>query len=238
MKNELLSPSIFSPLRIASQNILTAVKYCAEKYSKGDLIDIGCGMKPYESLFYGHVNSYFGIDYEPTSESNYGEKTRADKYVDCTDTGIEPESFDTILCTQVIEHVYDTRKFIAESHRLLKKGGHAFFTVPMSWRCHAEPYDYYRFTKYSLKEVFRNAGFEIIEIRELEGAFASLIQHYIVFLVNRPLPRTWGLRHIRYALRILLLPLIFFLLNIVAITFDRLCWDDKFCLNYLVVLKK
>lgn len=185
-------------------------------------------------IFKPHIGSYFGVDYKSSAESNYGEQTNADLYVDCTETGIDKESFDTLLSTQVMEHIYDTDKYVKECHRLLRKGGKGIFTIPMSWRCHAEPYDYHRFTKYSLQKIFTENGFEILELKEIEGALASAIQHWIVFLCNRPGFKNILLRIIKK----LTYTVLFMVLNYLALKLDRCFWDEKLCLNYLLVVQK
>jgi SAM-dependent methyltransferase len=223
-----------SPVKIANEGLLRSMLSAAPKYARGKLIDIGCGTKPYETIFTPYIDSYFGVDYAPTAGSNYGDLTTANLYVDCTDTGIAAESFDTLLSTQVVEHIYDTDKLVKECHRLLRKGGMGIFTIPMSWRCHAEPYDYHRFTKYSLAKVFIENGFDVMELREIEGAFASVIQHSIAFLCNRPIGKKGLLRIVR----ILINAALFVVMNYLALKLDRSFWDEKLCLNYLLVVQK
>ncbi|MBW8015821.1 MAG: class I SAM-dependent methyltransferase [Planctomycetes bacterium] len=223
-----------SPIKIANEGLLKSMLHVAPKYAKGKLVDIGCGTKPYENIFRPYVDSYFGVDYKSSAESNYGDQTNADLYVDCTETGIDKESYDTLLSTQVMEHIYDTDKYVKECHRLLKKGGKGIFTIPMSWRCHAEPYDYHRFTKYSLEKIFTSNGFDVIELTEIEGAFASSIQHLVVFLTNRH-----GFKNIIYrAVRKVTHIALFSVLNFLGLKLDSLFRDDKFCLNYLLVVQK
>jgi len=223
-----------SATKIANEGLLKSMLSVAPRYAKGSLIDIGCGTKPYELIFKPYINSYFGVDYKPSAESNYGDQTIADLYADCTETGLDNNSFDTLLSTQVMEHVYDTGKYVKECHRLLKKGGMGIFTIPMSWRCHAEPYDYHRFTKYFLEKIFTENGFEIVELKEIEGAFASTIQHLIVFLCNRS-----GYKNIFFRLiRKIVHTILFSMMNYLALKFDNFFWDEKFCLTYLLVAQK
>lgn len=46
------------------------------------------------------------------------------------DTGLEPHSFDCILCTEVIEHIADSRAALAGIRRLLKPGGVLVLSTP------------------------------------------------------------------------------------------------------------
>lgn len=223
-----------SAIKIASEGLVAALREAAPRYASGKLVDLGCGTKPYSPLFAPHIASYFGVDYKPAAETNYGSLTAADLYADCTETGLEGGAFDTLLSTQVIEHVYDTGKFVKECHRLLKKGGVGLFTIPMSWRSHAEPYDYYRFTKFSIEKIFSEAGFETLELKETEGAFAAAVQHLVVFLANRAWPGNIFFKAARKALYSVLFPV----LNFSALKIDKVCRDEKFCLNFLLVVKK
>src|SRR5689334_12693616 len=100
--------SYWSPIKIASELLWAKLEQVASLYAKGRLVDVGCGTKPYESLFTPYITEYVGVDSEGSSGLHYGSATRADVYTDCTNTKLEAESFDTLLSTQVIEHIYDT----------------------------------------------------------------------------------------------------------------------------------
>lgn len=232
-KNEFENISFKSPVKITRETISKAIMANAS-YANGKLIDLGCGIKPYEFMFTDYVESYFGVDFEPSAESNYQEETKADLFVDCTDTKLEDESFDTLLSTQVIEHIYDTNKFVNECYRLLKKGGTGIFTIPFIWQLHAEPFDYYRFTKYSIEELFKNAGFEIVKLEPTEGPFATLTQLKVISLfyhskVKNLLLKKWFGFYNKIRIPIM---------NYLALKFDHLFENDKFCLNYILVVKK
>ena len=168
--------SYFSPVKISDKLTRDSLSAVARKYAAGRLIDLGCGTRPYEEIFRPHIESYFGVDFEPTADRNYGGNTNADLYRDCADTRLPEASFDTLLSTQVIEHIYDTGKYLDECLRLLKPGGAGIFTAPLIWPCHSEPYDYYRFTRYSLEKIFRDRGFEIEELTASGFSIATAAQ--------------------------------------------------------------
>lgn len=233
-----LNPSLTCSVCIAARNLLKGLKIAAPKYAKGKLIDLGCGIKPYESVFKTFVDSYFGVDLVETASSNYGELTKADLYVDICQTGLKSESFDTVLSTQVLEHIYETKKYLAECYRLLKKGGFTIFTVPQSYECHAKPYDYYRFTEFSLKKRFEEEGFEVIELYPLEGAYAAIQQLKIVSgllgLYKNKKNMTIIDRMIYKIMQYFIVPYT----NLKAIIFDRYHPNKDLCLNYIVIAKK
>ena len=233
-KDEFINIPYNSPIKITRQLRLGCIKKYAAQYSRGNLIDLGCGIKPYEQFFTPYVDNYFGVDYEPAAETNYQDLTRADLFADCTDTGLESDSYDTLLSTQVIEHVLDTKKFISECYRLLKKDGIGIFTIPFVWQLHAEPYDYYRFTRFLIESQFQDAGFEILELKPIEGPLATINQTKIISLFyhgkikNRYLAKFYNIYN---KIRI---PII----NYFTLKFDHMIENKKTCLNYILIVKK
>jgi SAM-dependent methyltransferase len=83
-------------------------------------------------------------------------------------------SFDAVLCTEVLEHIFDLPSAVAEVHRVLKPGGRLAGTTPFLIQLHEEPYDYWRPTAYALEKSLAQAGFTDIEIHPLTGYFGSL----------------------------------------------------------------
>jgi SAM-dependent methyltransferase len=51
-------------------------------------------------------------------------------YDDMTATKIEPESFDVVNATEVLEHVEEDERFVANVARVLKPGGHFVMSTP------------------------------------------------------------------------------------------------------------
>jgi SAM-dependent methyltransferase len=138
----------------------------AGKYAKGRILDIGCGNKPYESLFKPPANEYLGCDVEQSSLN------RVDVICDAASIPLADQSFDTVLCTQVIEHVPDHRALLGEAHRLLRPEGILIVSGPMYWCLHEEPYDFYRFTPYGLKSLLNCTGFDLIELKPNGGSWS------------------------------------------------------------------
>ncbi|HAN75554.1 MAG TPA: methyltransferase [Planktothrix sp. UBA8407] len=57
---------------------------------------------------------------------------------------IQPESFDTIILFNVLEHCYAPWIVIENIHRWLKPGGKCFASVPSALKIHDAPQDYWR----------------------------------------------------------------------------------------------
>lgn len=229
-----LTISYRSSVKIARQYLLRGLTCAAGKYARGRLIDLGCGDKPYEPLFRPYVSSYFGVDFSTTFLDHATAHTRVDRWADCTATGLPGGTFDTVLCTQVLEHVKDPAALVAEAGRLLAPGGMCIMTAPMLWGLHGEPADFFRFTKFGLISLFERHGFQVLEVTPLEGAYAALKQMELIALDQR-LPRGGVLGTvIRRAVNLIRIPL----KNFLALKLDQVYANERLCLNYLIVGKK
>ena len=77
-------------------------------------------------------------------------------------------------------------------YRILKPGGYVILTTPLFWHLHEEPRDFYRYTKYGLRYLFTEAGFEIVELRPLSGFVVTFAQELCYFLQRfRRRPIRW-----------------------------------------------
>lgn len=56
-----------------------------------------------------------------------------------------------------------------EAFRILKGGGAMILQVPFMWWVHEAPYDYFRYTHYGLKYMFKKAGFVNVEVYPQTG---------------------------------------------------------------------
>ena len=147
-------------------------------FATGRLVDIGCGTKPYETMALRTVDEHVGVDHAETLHGT----TRIDILANAYDTGLEDSSFDTVLCTDVLEHLEEPQRAVNEAFRLLRPGGHAIYTVPLFWHLHEQPRDFYRYTKFGLAHLFRTAGFEVVEVTPLTGFVVTFAQEIVYFL--------------------------------------------------------
>lgn len=200
------------------------------QYAGGRLLDLGCGNKPYESLYTPLTTSDIGCDIIQS------DRNRVDVICPVTELPFQDNEFDTVFCTQVLEHVYEHDKMMAEVNRVLKPGGTIILTVPFAWELHEEPYDFFRYTKHALKELFERSGFEIEYIKPNGGKWAAAYQLRTNMLYLSFRKRKTLLNKIR---KIFYMELRFTQLrNLFAIWLDKNFYDDVFTLNYIVVAKK
>jgi SAM-dependent methyltransferase len=147
------------------------IRNVALPQANGVMLDYGCGGQPYRSLFETRISEYIGADVEAA----FGIELDLE-ITPGTPLALDCQSVDTILSTQTLEHVYDFRSYLAECRRLLRPGGQLVLTVPMQWRMHETPFDYWRFTKYGVLSALGEQGFEVIELSPCGGAWALLGQ--------------------------------------------------------------
>ena len=194
-------------------------------HARGRLIDIGCGEKPYATIVGRYVVEHVGVDHATTQH----DLRRADVVGSAYELPVADGSFDTALCTAVLEHLEEPESAIRECYRVLAPGGVAIYTAPLFWHLHEEPRDFYRFTKYGLKHLFEKAGFQIIEITPLSGfwvTWGQMLAYYVARANRGPLRRT----HLVDAVTLSIQAWAFLL--------DRLDRPERWTWMYLVVARK
>ncbi len=149
-----------------------ALKHFAVLYLRGRLIDIGCGEKPYREMLNSVVTDHIGVDHRETLH----DKSQVDLFGTAYAIPADEGSFDSALCTAVLEHLEEPELAVRECYRVLKPGGTAIYSVPFIWHLHEEPRDFYRFSKYGLKYLFEKCGFEIVELKALSGFWVTFGQ--------------------------------------------------------------
>jgi SAM-dependent methyltransferase len=130
--------------------------------AEGAVLDVGCGAQPYRCLLPTGVK-YQGID-TADAKTNFGYEIPDTLYFVGSTWPIADGSIDLVLTTDTMEHVFDTRQFLAEANRCLRPGGQIVGTVPFSVRWHFVPYDFWRFTPSCLRHLLESAGFEDVAV--------------------------------------------------------------------------
>jgi SAM-dependent methyltransferase len=188
--------------------VLKAIKKYAPKM-KGNFLDVGAGKTPYKKFF--KFDKYTTLD----NRKYPGIDIAADI---TKPLPLKKDSFDSVVCIQVLEHVNKPQNVVDGIHKVLKKGGACLLTTHMAVPLHGEPYDYYRFTKYGLKDIFKK--FSKVEVIPNGGAALSIMQ-FIVWGVAEKLPKP------------LATPVVY-ILNKIGETLDKLFYSEVLTINYAV----
>ena len=165
---------------------------------KGRILDVGCGTKPYESLF-TNASGYIGMDYD--SPENRKIK-QIDIFYDQKTFPFKDGEFDGVIFTQVLEHVFNPDEFLDEVNRTLKLGGKILMSVPFVWDEHSQPHDYARYSSFGVVHLLKSHGFEIIEHRKTLNDMRVMFQLLNCY-IHKILPfKTYNARLICYVVLI------------------------------------
>jgi SAM-dependent methyltransferase len=113
------------------------------------VLDVGCGDKPYRPYF-ADAAEYVGVDVD--------EAANADLIGPIEALPVEDESFDLVLCVQVLEHVDDPELGVRELHRVVRPGGCVLAATHGLYVYHPGPVDHWRWTHTGLARLFAAAG--------------------------------------------------------------------------------
>jgi SAM-dependent methyltransferase len=136
--------------------------------ASGTFLDAGAGTQPFRSLVEPQVDRYIAYDIEARTDD-------VDLLGSVEDMSVVPSaSVDTLLCSEVLEHVPHPSTAIAEFERIVAPGGSLLITVPFLARLHEEPYDFYRYTRHGLRTLLDDGGFDLDDIVETGSIFSFL----------------------------------------------------------------
>lgn len=176
------------PSRDAIQALLEEVAEGLEPGAR--VLDAGAGEARYAPLFAGA--EYVACDFAKGEPS--WDYSKLSVVCDLRALAFRDGAFDLIVSTETLEHVPDPQVAFGEFARLLVPGGRLVVTVPFQgYREHQAPYDYYRYTRYGLEHLAREAGLVVEEVRASGGVFSLMAKllHYLTgywFLQPEP---TW-----------------------------------------------
>lgn len=139
------------------------------------LLDLGCGARPY-ARHYGPLAAR-------TIGGDYAARPGVDVRLTATALPFADASFDVVLCSEVLEHVDDAGRAVAEISRVLAPGGLLVVTVPFNYMQHEVPYDHVRFTQFGLVALLARNGLEV-EVLEQRGSLLTLMVAQLEFLIR------------------------------------------------------
>ncbi|HLP47644.1 MAG TPA: glycosyltransferase [Candidatus Kapabacteria bacterium] len=153
-------------------------------FFRGILLDLGCGEMPYRQYLLEknkNITKYIGVDID---SNQYHQSVKPDLFWDGKKIDLINDSVETVMATELFEHISNIEEILAEIRRVLSVNGLLFFTVPFVWPLHETPYDEFRYTPYSLQRILTKSGFRDIVIEPLGGYNASLAQMLGIWITN------------------------------------------------------
>ncbi len=116
------------------------------------ILDVGSGHGDFAQIFANR--NYLSVDIVPYPEVDLA----------CDLGEVVPfkeNTFDLLVLMNVLEHVYHFHQLLDSLFYLLKPGGSLVIAVPFMIKVHQAPFDFYRYTHYTLQDLAKEHGFEV-----------------------------------------------------------------------------
>ena len=161
---------------VGSRLIADITAHCYEvllpKYCRGRLLDLGCGEAPLYGYYQGLVGEVLCTDWPSTIH----ETRHVDVQCDLANAlPFSDGAFDTIVLSDVLEHIPEPLLLCREMARILAPGGRLILNVPFYYWLHEEPHDYYRYTEFALRRFMAASELEILELAPVGGPFEIVV---------------------------------------------------------------
>ena len=122
---------------------------------------------PLYETYRGHVTEVTCVDW-PNSMHEC-------RYIDNECDLTEPlpfgdRSFETVILSDVLEHVPDPDRLWKEMARILAPGGRVLLNVPFLYWIHETPHDFCRYTQFALRRQAEAAGLTVRVLEAIGGA--------------------------------------------------------------------
>lgn len=196
-------------------------------YAKGDLLDIGCGNVPLYEFYSKFVNSVTCVDWENSIHQNHN----IDVFCDLNKKiPLNSGVYNTIIASDVIEHIRKPENLFKEISRLLAPEGYLILNVPFFYWIHEEPFDYFRYTKYTLKSMTENVGLTVVSLIPM-GGVPEIITDILAKNIS---PIKWG----GFTISKLIQYLTWKFINTKTGKNYSLKTGEKFPLGYFLIAKK
>lgn len=195
----------------------------------GRVIDLGCGTRPFEADIRSHAADYVGVDWQHTMHG-----VAADIVADLNlPLPLVDGCADHVLSLEVIEHLAEPGRMLAEASRILRSGGGLTLSAPFQWWIHEAPWDYQRFTRYGLEYQLRKAGFDDVRIAPTTGFWTM----WLLKLNYQLLRLVRGPRLLRALVRACLVP-VWTLGQLAGAALDRVWPEQGEAAGYFVTARK
>jgi len=152
-------------------------------HARGRLLDLGCGKVPLYATYRELVTDAICVDWGNTLHKN----PHLDRELDLTDNmPFDDNEFDTIILSDVLEHIPVPEHLWKEMARILSKNGKIIMNVPFFYWLHEQPHDYYRYTEFALRRFVEISGMRLIQLTSIGGAPEILADVFAKSILRLP----------------------------------------------------
>lgn len=157
------------------------------------VLDLGCGDGYLSWLLAQTGHAVTALDLSQNRLTKFNELANEYKITqaigDVRKTGLATASFDVVICSEVIEHIPDYERVVAEAFRVLQPGGLALFSVPNNETLKVltcphclKPFNrnghLHSFNTENLPPIFEKIGFQKITAKRVRSKIMNQIQYH------------------------------------------------------------
>ena len=181
--------------RLITDRIAALYEQHLPHYARGRLIDLGCGKVPLYGCYRRLVDEITCVDWPQSVHALTDRGSHLDLEADLSQpVPYADASFDTLILSDVLEHVPTPEALWLEMARLLAPGGHVLLNTPFLYGIHEAPHDYARYTEYALRRFALQAGLDVQLLLPIGGSLhvlADLMGKHLAHLpvVGTPIAR-------------------------------------------------
>jgi SAM-dependent methyltransferase len=156
----------YARLDPVKHSLVRVLAAAAARCPAGRWLDVGAGSGVHREIFAGAALEYVALDPAPRGPGvlrGVGERLP-----------FRDGAFDTVVLSEVLEHVREPGPVLQEARRVLRAGGALLVTAPFVFYEHEAPHDYRRYTSHGLRAELEGAGFEVRDLGPVCGLLATL----------------------------------------------------------------
>lgn len=155
-----------------------------DEHCTGDVLDIGGGNFFAKAKERFKFESWTSLEPSKKYAKSFPDKRYKLVIGDGQQMKLKSNSFDTVLCIQVLEHVLEPMKVMSEISRVLKKEGKAILLIPQTANIHMVPDFYSNLSKYWIKKAAKINRLKIIDIKPLGGFWSSVASRFVFYFLQ------------------------------------------------------
>lgn len=148
-------------LPIITSSIVELLSMVAESQGSAlSALDVGCGDQPLKQMLRDRGYAYHSCDRRQNLAGSVDFVCPIDGKLPKDLLDVAP--FSLLVCTEVLEHVFDWDAAFRNFTDLVAPGGHVLITCPFVYFPHERPYDFWRPTAHAIRAMADRHGFQIV----------------------------------------------------------------------------
>jgi SAM-dependent methyltransferase len=156
----------YARLDPVKHSLVRVLTEAAARCPRGRWLDLGAGSGVHREIFGPWALEYVAVDPAPRGGGVVPAVGEALPFRD--------GSFDTVVISEVLEHVREPAAVLGEALRVVRPGGALLVTVPFVFYEHEAPNDFRRYTRGGLTSELVRAGFDVEDSGPVCGLLATL----------------------------------------------------------------